>query len=153
MRSEKSSTLFNAKAFVYELSGASKGLRKVQFTFRHRAKKCWRGGRRDGLEATIFCHSSDSKPLRIVSRAVILEVDPDAIDCRGFYPDPDIPLASDTPGERVGRQWFTSGKRFLGKRSARPTCLNHEQLLRANRMPTAVGSGGNAHGNAHRYRQ
>jgi hypothetical protein len=68
---------------------------------------------------TIFCRLSDSKPLRIVRRPVILEVDPDAIDCRGFYPDPKIPLASDMPGESVGRQRFTSGKRFLGKQSAR----------------------------------
>jgi hypothetical protein len=50
---------------------------------------------------TVFCHLVESGLLRSAHRAVVLEVDPDAIDCIGFYPEPDTSPTSDTLGENV----------------------------------------------------
>jgi hypothetical protein len=59
---------------------------------------------------------------------------------------------SDMLGETIAGAAVYSDKR-TPQAIRQATCFNHEHVLRTNRVPTAVGSGGNAHGNAHRYRQ
>jgi hypothetical protein len=71
----------------------------------------------------------------------------------GFIPKSRTLPVSDTLGEDIARAAAYSGKRALQAIRAATCFQTMSTFFAKNRMPTAVGSGGNAHGNAHRYRQ